>query len=193
MKQIFRNKVVGFLITAIIFFGLWQFLYYYILNSHTGIDDFISKSLAYSSNEILHWLGYNSEVDLQYLHEQGEEVSYIIVRMKDSYLPGVRIGDACNGLNLFGLFLIVIAAFPTRKDKSKNFHKLWYVPLGILLIHLVNIIRVTILTIIATYNYEALNFNHDVTFKLITYAFIFMLWYIWMTKFSGFSMKKQTQ
>lgn len=193
MKRVFRNKVIGFLVTALLLFVSWQFLYIYFINTQTDLDGLVSKNLAYSANELLHFFGYNSIVDIQFLFEEGKEVRYIILRMIDSNLPGVRIGDACNGLNLFGLFLIVIAAFPTRENKSKNLHKLWYIPLGILLIHLVNMIRVTILTVIATYNYEALNFNHDVTFKLITYTFIFFLWYIWMTKFAGFSMKKQTQ
>ena len=101
----------------------------------------------------------------------------------------LRIGDPCNGLNLFGLFAVVLIAFPTsfKRKYRINLHKLWYIPLGILLIHIVNVIRVAVLAIIASYNYEALNFNHDVTFKVITYSFIFLLWYLWIKQYSGFN------
>ena len=191
MKKLFRNKVASFLILALLLFISWQFIYFYLISPSTDLNSAISMNLAYSANEILHWFGYNSVVDIQLLQEEGREVEYIILRIKDSYLPGVRIGDACNGLNLFGLFLVVLIAFPSKENKAKNYHKSWFIPFGILLIHAVNIIRVVVLTVIATYNYEALNFNHDVTFKLITYTFIFLLWYIWMNKFAGFKMKKR--
>ena len=31
---------------------------------------------------------------------------------------------------------------------------------------------------------ELLDFNHDYTFTIIVYAFVFMLWYIWIQRFS---------
>lgn len=183
MKSFLKNRVVVFLSLAILLFTVWHFSYYYLINPHTGIDKAISLNLAEISNQLLCWMGYDSVVDYYPTEE------YIIVRMQDSWLPGVRIGDPCNGLNLFGLFAVVLIAFPTsfKRKYRINLHKLWYIPLGILLIHIVNVIRVAVLAIIASYNYEALNFNHDVTFKVITYSFIFLLWYLWIKQYSGFN------
>mgnify|MGYP000049848567 FL=1 len=97
MKSFLKNRVVVFLSLAILLFTIWHFSYYYIINPHTGIDKAISLNLAEISNQLLCWIGYDSVVDYYKTEE------YIIVRMQDSWLPGVRIGDPCNGLNLFGL------------------------------------------------------------------------------------------
>lgn len=189
MKKILKNRVVVFLSLAITLFTFWHFSYYYLINPYTGLDKAISLNLAEISNKILCWIGYDSVVDYYNTEE------YIIVRMQDSWLPGVRIGDPCNGLNLFGLFSVVLIAFPSFGGKRYgiNPHKLWFIPLGIVLIHTVNVFRVAVLAIIASYNYEALNFNHDVTFKIITYSFIFLLWYVWIKRYSGINQKAQKQ
>jgi len=81
------------------------------------------------------------------------------------------------------LGLLIIFAFPGPIK-----HKLWYIPLGILFTHLINALRVIALVIIAYMKPEWLNFNHDYTFTIIVYAFVFMLWWIWINKFS--SMRK---
>ncbi|MFN6038909.1 MAG: hypothetical protein ACK452_10620, partial [Bacteroidota bacterium] len=78
--------------------------------------------------------------------------------------PGVWVGTGCNALTLFALFSIFIISFP---GKLKN--KIWFIPLGILIIHFLNIIRVTCLAIIAFKNYSLLNFNHTYTFTIIVY------------------------
>jgi hypothetical protein len=41
------------------------------------------------------------------------------------------------------------------------------------------------------WNENWLSFNHDYTFTLIVYSFVFLLWWIWVNKFSGVG-KKQT-
>ena len=186
MQKLLKNKLVVFLALAVIIYILWDVFYTYVIGGYTNIDNAVSFNLAYISNGMLQMFGYDSVVD--YLRME----DFIIVRMTDSIYPGVRIGNPCNGLSLFGLFASVVIAFPSqRKDKWLfNYHKLWFIPLGIVFIHLINAIRIAILTVIASYNFEALNFNHDVTFKIVTYAIIFILWYFWINKFSGFNFKK---
>ncbi len=92
---------------------------------------------------------------------------------------GLWIGDPCNGISLFALFTSFILAYPGSWK-----HKLWFIPIGISLIHTMNIIRITALCIIVLKRPEWLNFNHTYLFQVFMYGFIFLLWYIWIKKFS---------
>ncbi len=183
MQKILKNRLFRFLILSVAIYVAWQFIYAYIINPHTSLDHLVSINLAHSADVVLRLFGYDSTVD--YLRLE----NFIIVRLQDSTMPGVRIGDPCNGVSLFGLFAAVILAFPSKQNQKINWKKLWFIPLGILLIHFLNVIRIAVLTVIASYNFEALNFNHDVTFKIVTYGFIFILWYVWINRFSGFKVK----
>lgn len=98
---------------------------------------------------------------------------------------GVWVGSNCNAITLFALFAVFIIAYP---GNQKN--KLWYIPAGILAIHVLNILRVVCLAIIAYYWPYALDFNHTYTFTFLVYAFIFFLWMIWVNKFAGKSGSK---
>ena len=92
---------------------------------------------------------------------------------------GLWIGDPCNGLSLFALFISFICAYP-----GKWKHKLWFIPIGIILIHTMNIIRISTLCIIVKLKPEWLEFNHTYLFQVFMYGFIFLLWYIWIKDFS---------
>jgi exosortase/archaeosortase family protein len=80
---------------------------------------------------------------------------------------------------LFALFAGFVVAFP---GKIKN--KLWFIPLGILIIHLTNIIRILALAIIAYKSPNYLEFNHNYTFTVSVYIIVFALWMIWTLYFS---------
>lgn len=95
------------------------------------------------------------------------------------YSHGVWIGEPCNGIKVFGLFAIFILSF--QGDLIK---KLIFIPLGILIIHFLNIIRIALLTYISAVNPFILDFNHNITFQIIIYGSMLALWYLWIIKFS---------
>ena len=93
---------------------------------------------------------------------------------------GLWMGDNCDSIELCALFAGFIIAFPGAWIK-----KLWYIPLGIIIIFLLNVLRVDMLAIIQKYlSYKWLEFNHTYTFTVIVYAFIFLLWFYWVKKLS---------
>ena len=93
---------------------------------------------------------------------------------------GVWIGGPCNGITLMFLFAIFIISYP---GNLKN--KLWYLPLGIILVYILNLIRIVGLALIAFYYPDYLNFNHTYTFTFIAYSFVFGLWMLWVNKFAN--------
>jgi exosortase family protein XrtF len=92
---------------------------------------------------------------------------------------GLWIGDNCNGIALFSLFTGFIIAYPGNWKK-----KLYFIPLGILMIEILNILRVVFLAILDTHSRTWTEFNHTYTFTIIIYGFIFFLWMLWTNKIS---------
>jgi exosortase/archaeosortase family protein len=56
--------------------------------------------------------------------------------------------------------------------------------LGIIIIHFVNVLRITALAIIVKVNPDWLYFNHNYTFTIVVYSFVFLLWWIWAKKYA---------
>ena len=133
----------------------------------------ISMLLGNQANYLLELFGYQPDIDTF--------DNIVVTKISGTYLNhGVWIGEPCNGLKLFGVFSIFIIAFP-GSIKSK----LWFIPLGILFLHFFNVLRIGTLTIIAANNPLVLNFNHNITFQIVIYSMIILLWHIWIKQFSG--------
>jgi exosortase family protein XrtF len=90
----------------------------------------------------------------------------------------LRVGEECNGVVLFALFAGFVLCYPGSWK-----HKLWFIPLGMLLIMLANVLRISLLTINYKYYRSSFAFNHHVTFTYLVYLFIFLLWVVWVNKF----------
>jgi exosortase/archaeosortase family protein len=99
---------------------------------------------------------------------------------------GVIVGPPCNGLALFALFIAFMLSFPGPIK-----HKLWYIPAGIIAIHVINVLRVLALVALVNWKEEWLEFNHDYTFTILVYLFVFFLWYLWIKKFSPLNSSTQ--
>lgn len=156
---------------------MWFVVYEYYLNPHTLTDEYIIDNLADISKGILNFFGYEVTT------EEGTVLGFRKYIGITGFMK-LYIGAPCDGFTLFILFFSFIVAFP-----GSAIHKIWYIPAGLLLIHLINALRVVALVLIVKANPEWLSFNHDYTFTILVYAFVFLLWWIWVNKFSP--LKKQ--
>ncbi len=123
------------------------------------------------------------------LKESGENVESSL----DSDQPKVHIllnnkivlsvFEGCNGLNVMIIFLAFLVAYGGSWKKM-----LWFVPLGLVAIHLANLGRIAMLYYIAHYHPNWMYFTHKFLFTGFIYAFVLLLWYWWVTRLS----KQQT-
>lgn len=88
---------------------------------------------------------------------------------------GVQIGAPCNALDLMALFIGILALLP-----GLSWVKWTYALIGILIIHILNLVRVIVLILMVDIAPEYLEFNHNYTFTLIMYVFIFTMWVGWV-------------
>jgi exosortase/archaeosortase family protein len=118
-------------------------------------------------------LGFETSIEIH-----GDMVVSKILKYK--YQHGVWIGEPCNGIKIFGVFSIFILCL-----RSKWIYKLLFIPFGIFILHLLNIIRVASLTYIAAVNPKILDFNHNITFQIIVYSAMLLLWLFFIKKFTN--------
>lgn len=173
-----KSPEFKFLITFIPLIITWYFTYHYLykiddlLNFDSDLLTGFSKILSSQSNFILSIFNFQTLIEIH-----GDMVVAKIIDYP--YSHGVWIGEPCNGIKVFGLFAIFIISF-----KGDLIKKLIFIPIGILIIHFLNIIRIALLTYISAVNPYILDFNHNITFQLFIYGSMLALWYLWIIKFS---------
>jgi exosortase/archaeosortase family protein len=57
--------------------------------------------------------------------------------------------------------------------------KLWFIPLGIALCYVINIVRITAITLIVREHQDLFHLFHDFIFKYLYYGIIFLMWVFW--------------
>jgi len=91
----------------------------------------------------------------------------------------VHVGYPCNGISIFIVFISFIIAVPGKiKDLS------WFIPLGILSVHSINVLRVFCLAVIYLYDKSLVDFNHKYVFTAVVYTWVMLLFRYWIKRFS---------
>ena len=161
-----------------LFFGtyiLLTFLYQYFLNSfEAGTTDTVTRWVAQNTEQVISWFFQLISVE-KVLNEP-----FFIIYFQNQSIA--RIVEGCNGVSVIILFVSFIVAF---SGSLKN--TLLFIFGGSLLIYILNVLRIAFLTVLM-YNFPNLsNVLHGVLFPLIIYAVVFILWVIWVNKFSKYA------
>ena len=161
-----RDRVLfRFLLTGVGGYAVWHVLYTAVIQVYTQFDAWVIARLAYGTQT------WGRLVGMEFWVEEGRWPSVV----GGVGHAGVTIGEPCDGVVLFALFAVFVAAFPGRWR-----HKLWFIPLGIGVVHGCNLARVFGLTCIQAAAPELLQFNHDYTFTVAVYAVVLALWYLYV-------------
>lgn len=169
-RAVLADPVIRFLATGVALYTAWYLLYELVLHPQGSLDLAVIDSLVWLAGGMLQLFGY------ELLPDPGFDSNRYLGIQGGSHL---WIGDPCNGVSLFAVFLIFLVAYPGPWK-----HKLWFGALGLLSIHLINAIRVAVLCIVAAIDHDWFNFNHDYTFYVVVYGWVFLLWAIWVKRFA---------
>ena len=174
MKKIYQeNKpFFTFLFKFFAVYGLLSLFYKLYLNSYNNFEiDFFTQLVSDQAVGIMKLLDYPASA----FPSENEAGTKIFLQNK----AVGRVIEGCNAIAVMNLFTAFIVAF---KGKLKT--TLLFVSLGIIGIHFLNIFRIALI-IIALYHYpKQEKLLHDIVFPLIIYGFVFVLWLIWIKKFS---------
>ncbi|TDP03772.1 exosortase family protein XrtF [Flavobacterium sp. 245] len=154
---------------------LLTIVYKFYLNSFDSLEvDGISKIVGSSVEALMRF--FNSDVSIvKSLTEPCLQVWY-----NNKFT--IRIVEGCNAISVIILFISFVIAF-SGKFKTT----LFFILFGILFIYVLNILRIAFLTVLL-FNYPQYeHFLHGVLFPLIIYGCVFILWVIWVNKFSKYA------
>ena len=121
--------------------------------------------------------------------------------MKDLIVNGIRlyypdtsgtiIVWGCTGVKQLLIFIGIMAFYrcvtPVNKENNSGYSfrflpywdKLWYIPMGCIILTVYNIIRIGSISMLARLNPDKFDFYHDGIFRYIYYTIIFLLWVVW--------------
>lgn len=159
---ILRHPLARFLLIMVGVYALWLVIYNGWIEPDGRLDEWISLNVAAMAGGILKLFGTDVLIDGRIIYVVGA--------------PGVgaNIVDECNALPTLGLFIGFVLAFP---GTWKN--RLWFIPLGLLIIHTANVLRVSFLVGLQQVRPEWFDFVHVYGTPPFFYLVTFVLWVIW--------------
>jgi exosortase family protein XrtF len=179
-KQIPRSVNLFFLKVLLVFI-LWKSVYLIFLLPGRVLDGPLTYSVGVVTTKTLNLFHSSGEFSVKPGVSRIERDGFVSVEEEmDIYLrksKTLAIADACNGLELFVLYAGFIICFPAPLAR-----KFVYIPMGIGLIYMLNILRCASLTLVYIHYPDYLDFSHHFLFTLIVYGFIFWLWFIFTKK-----------
>ncbi|MDO5616422.1 MAG: exosortase family protein XrtF [Cruoricaptor ignavus] len=159
--------LLRFLIIYLVLLGGYQlYLNHY---SGSGLDPF-SVWVADQSTAVQNLLGYPSqmvplpEYDRSYFYVSDDYRSYMV--------------EGCNSISVMILFVAFVFSF------YKGLKTFVFVILGLVFMHLVNVLRIAGLNILLVEMPEYSKIGHDYLFPAIIYGSVVLLWLIWIKCFA---------
>jgi len=175
------KSVIKFIITFILVYVSLSVCYKFYLDFSKDskyYPDYVTNLVARQSKELIDLMGYKAEV----LPHPDEPSMKLIINNK--YLA--RITEGCNSVSVIILFVSFIMAF-SGKPKTTFIYMLS----GSVLIYSVNLIRIVFFSI-SLYHYPwRKDILHMVIFPAIIYGMVFLLWIIWVNRFSNMIRKNE--
>lgn len=166
MFQDFRPVLIilaRFIIIYLVFLAGYQ--WYLNLYSGAGLDP-VSEWVAFQSGRIQDFLGYKTVL----VDQPSRETTWFYVN--GHYIS--RMVEGCNAISVMILFLAFIFAF------YKGFKTFIFALLGIIFLHVMNVLRIAGLNILIIEHPQYTKIGHDYFFPAIIYGSVVVLWLIWI-------------
>lgn len=172
MKALYHQfrPIINFLLIFLLTFFAFTALYDVYLKGFNEKVDMMSSVVGHQGAQALRALGFEAFArDVHF--EQSTHVGI------DGFAR-VKVIEGCNGLSVMILFLAFILGFPGSWKQ-----KVWFIPAGLLVIHLFNIARVAILCW-AVYSYGETGYPiYKEMFTASIYVLVLAMWYLWVQQF----------
>ena len=171
----FRPTIL-FLLKFGLIFGLGSMLYSTWVNGYNKQDppsvDPATELVGQQTYKVIRGLGY----PVHLWHPiSGKTVGIYLEGFEDD---SIGVFEGCNGVNIMILFMAFVVAFGGKWQRM-----LWFIPSGVVAIHLFNLLRLASLTIMASLSQSFFHFFHKYAFTGVIYLFVLLLWVLWVKKF----------
>jgi len=91
---------------------------------------------------------------------------------------------ACTGVKQVSIFVLIMLFYRCWSRKKYQWHKIWYIPMGALVLTIYNIIRIASTVMLTKGHIDRFDSLHDGIFRYIYYIILFLLWVLWEERFA---------
>jgi exosortase/archaeosortase family protein len=165
-----------FMVITVFFHFLWW---------NFGLKQFLLDYLSF--DELEHFMAHQVFLPSAWFVEHiiGYDIKTLNNTLYFSNNGFVAVEGACSGLKQFYQWIFLMILFPGPWKQ-----KLWYIPMGLVVIHIINILRIIILSVVVMHWPQQWDFIHLWIMRPFFYVVIFVMWMIWVEKFRYISIKK---
>ena len=167
-----------FIIKSVSCVALWRLLYVYVLKPLAFPDKILTRIIGEGTIVVIN-LFSDSRLQKAYCVQSkywSEKFGGEVFLYRNNHIL-LRIGDACNGLELMLIYAGVIALLP-GSTKRKGI----YISVGILCLIIANFFRCAGLQYIYVYFPQLFETTHHYVFTLVMYVLIFIGWVMYINK-----------
>lgn len=173
-----HKSIIIFLLKFFVTYFLLVAVYNGYLQKSQMKDDFyqtssITTAVANQTVKLLSAFDY----DVQAIQHDKEMSVMLVIEGKYT----ARVIEGCNSISLIILFVSFIVAFSGTLKAT-----LLFSVLGGVFIYVVNVLRIAFLTVMIYKYPNQIGILHDMVFPAIIYGTIFLLWVLWVNKFSNY-------
>lgn len=133
--------------------------------------DSITKVVARNTEQLLDLFPTDAAI------EENKMGSSIKLLYNHKYVA--RIIEGCNAISVIILFISFVVSFSGKLKPT-----LFFVFGGSIVIYILNVIRIAMLSVLIYHFPRQVSLLHSVLFPLFIYGVVFLLWVIWVRKFS---------
>lgn len=165
----FLGVFLGLYLGLNILYGIW-------ISSYGTEPDPATWLVTKQSSAVLNLLGEETTI----VANPGAPSVAIQIGLRSA----LSVYEGCNSLNVMIVFFAFTVAFGGSIKKLG-----WFILLGLFLIYLVNLVRVIGLFYVAEYWPGYFYYVHKYAFTGIIYLFVLGLWWWWIEKINGISLR----
>jgi exosortase family protein XrtF len=164
------RPTIGFLIKFIGFYLVFSLLYALYVTAYEPAPDPATEWVTTQSALLLKGAGYETST-----YRNADRPTITILNDGKAV---VSVYEGCNGLNVGIIFIAFLVAFgPINRQMA------WYAFVGLLVLHISNLLRIVFLFWVALELPDFLYFVHKYLFTAIIYAVVFIMWLVWVWRF----------
>lgn len=156
-----RSEVIMFFAKALSIYIVWYLIYDLWMLPDGRVDLWLSEHIVRVSGGILSVLGFD-------VFASGRIIGLVGTNM-------LEIIDGCNGIEVIGLFIGFVVAYPGIMQ-----NRVVFIPIGIFVLYLTNVLRIVVLSIVQLHAPSIFTVTHDYSTTAIFYLVVFGMWVVWV-------------
>ncbi len=171
------KDVAIFMIILLVFHFLWKLFVgdFFSVAAISNSAYWLAEQVFHQSRWVLDLLGVKvTAFDQLTIDGQGHK-NVFYYALNNGY---VSVNRSCSGLKQFyqWFFLMILYPGPWK-------HKAWFIPMGLLVFHLVNVFRIISMVYVTIHISQHWHLIHDYVLRPFFYVVMFALWVWWNEKF----------